>query len=129
MTMNSLGDRQEGGTHYKNFKIEPAEFIIKNRLDWATGNVIKYGVRHTATGKIDPKKGITDLLKAKHYIDMLLEAHYGADPSGKIVNVAPPGLPEKEPQLVQTLAGIMSVDEARRQNIPIEGDGTEGATA
>jgi len=59
---------QVGGDHYKAFAIQPTEFILKNNLDFATGNAIKYLVR---------KKGgrpqrIEDLEKAKHYIDILI---------------------------------------------------------
>ena len=36
-------EEQIGGNHYKDrFEIEPAEFILKNRLDFPTGCIIKY---------------------------------------------------------------------------------------
>lgn len=60
-------DTQIGGTHYKKFVIEPIEFIHKNGIGFCEGNAIKYLVRWREKG------GKQDLLKAKHYIDLLLE--------------------------------------------------------
>ena len=34
-------DRQIGGSHYKNFLIQPYEFIAKNDLSFFQGNVVK----------------------------------------------------------------------------------------
>jgi len=65
-------EAQIGGNHYKDrFEIEPAEFILKNNLDFPTGSVIKYVLRHQF------KNGKEDLEKAKHYIDMLIAKYYG----------------------------------------------------
>lgn len=60
-------DKQVGGNHYKQFPIQPVEFINTNNLSYMQGNVIKYVVRYTF------KNGIADLEKAKHYIEMLIE--------------------------------------------------------
>ena len=60
-------DTQIGGTHYKKFAIEPIEFIHKNGIGFCEGNAIKYLVRWKEKG------GKQDLLKARHYIDLLLE--------------------------------------------------------
>ena len=67
--MKSL-KKQIGGRHYQEFVIQPAEFINKNRLQFAEGNAIKYIVRASRKG------GKEDLLKAKHYIDMIIERDY-----------------------------------------------------
>ena len=32
----------KGGDHYKDFKIQPAQFINANNLSFAEGNIIKY---------------------------------------------------------------------------------------
>jgi len=64
---------QVGGDHYKAYAIQPAEFIHKNAIGFLEGNVIKYVCRHAA------KHGRADLLKAKHYIELLLEWQYGDD--------------------------------------------------
>ncbi len=63
-------DRQEGGSHYKNFEIQPIEFIHRNNIPFIEGNIIKYILRHKQ------KNGIEDLKKAKHYIDLLIEQEY-----------------------------------------------------
>lgn len=60
-------DTQIGGTHYKKFAIEPIEFIHRNGIGFCEGNAIKYLVRWREKG------GKQDLLKARHYIDLLLE--------------------------------------------------------
>ena len=38
--------KQVGGKHYRNMKIQPAEFINENKLLFAEGNAIKYICRH-----------------------------------------------------------------------------------
>lgn len=63
-------DKQVGGDHYKNMKIQPSEFIMANGLNWCEGNAIKYICRHAL------KHGKADLEKAKHYIDLLIEEKY-----------------------------------------------------
>lgn len=62
---------QIGGNHYQ-MAIQPIEFILANNLDYCTGNIIKYVCRHRN------KNGAEDLLKAKHYIDFILEHEYEA---------------------------------------------------
>jgi hypothetical protein len=64
-------DIQVGGSHYKEMKIQPIEFTMKNNLNFCQGNVIKYITRYKN------KNGIKDLEKAKHYIDLLIELEYG----------------------------------------------------
>ena len=44
-TYDSL-EKQVGGKHYKNFRIQPAHFINENKLLFAEGNAIKYICRH-----------------------------------------------------------------------------------
>ncbi|MGY8976130.1 MAG: DUF3310 domain-containing protein [Alphaproteobacteria bacterium] len=68
--MNNPYDKQVGGSHYKNMKIQPSEFINKNQLPFAEGNAIKYICRHGSKGNKQ------DLEKAKHYIDMIIERDY-----------------------------------------------------
>jgi hypothetical protein len=60
-----------GGNHYKEFKIQPIEFIEGNDLGFSVGNIIKYVCRYKY------KNGKEDLLKAKHYIELLIELEYG----------------------------------------------------
>ena len=66
----SAYDKQIGGTHYKKMKIQPSKFVIENKLLFPEGNVIKYICRHKYKG------GKEDLLKAKHFIDMIIERDY-----------------------------------------------------
>ena len=63
-------DNQHGGKHYKQFSIQPAEFINENKLLFAEGNAIKYICRHSAKGKEE------DIKKAIHYLEMILERDY-----------------------------------------------------
>ena len=60
--------KQVGGNHYKNYKIQPVEFIIKNNIGFVEGNIIKYILRFKEKG------GVQDLEKAKHYIELLIES-------------------------------------------------------
>jgi len=57
-------DRQIGGNHYKEFHIQPYEFISKNNLSFFQGNVIKYVCRYLL------KNGIEDLDKIIHYCEL-----------------------------------------------------------
>ena len=67
----SVYKKQIGGNHYLKMKIQPSEFINKNKLLFAEGNAIKYICRHASKGEVQ------DLEKAKHYIDMIIERDYG----------------------------------------------------
>ena len=59
--------KQIGGNHYKKYKIQPIEFIVKNNIGFVEGNIIKYILRFKDKG------GVQDLLKAKHYIELLID--------------------------------------------------------
>jgi hypothetical protein len=63
-------DVQVGGDHYKKYVIQPIEFISKNNIPYIEANVLKYVLRHK------DKNGKEDLLKARHYIDLLIEMEY-----------------------------------------------------
>ena len=92
--MSNPYDKQVGGNHYQNMKIQPAEFINKNKLPFAEGNAIKYICRHINKG------GEQDLKKAKHYIDMIIDRDYGDDAeqsktfSGLSISYGDEGLPQ-----------------------------------
>lgn len=64
-------DKQQGGQHYKNYVIQPVEFIVKNDIAFLEANVIKYVCRHRA------KNGLEDLEKAIHYLELAKELYYG----------------------------------------------------
>lgn len=63
-------DKQIGGKHYKSMKIQPTDFIAANDIPFMEGNVIKYVCRH------EFKNGKEDVLKAIHYLNLLLEYKY-----------------------------------------------------
>ncbi len=66
-------DVQVGGDHYKQFIIQPVEFIVHNNIGFLEGNVIKYIARHKH------KNGADDIRKAMHYCELILDLQYGAD--------------------------------------------------
>ena len=66
----SVYDKQIGGSHYRSLKIQPSKFVIENELLFPEGNVIKYICRHRF------KNGKEDLLKAIHFIEMIIERDY-----------------------------------------------------
>jgi hypothetical protein len=58
---------QHGGSHYKKFVIQPAEFCYKNNILYLEATAIKYLCRWKDKG------GLEDLDKAIHFIEMLKE--------------------------------------------------------
>ena len=64
MTANNI---QVEGSHYKNKAIQPWDYITSNNIGYLEGNIIKYVSRWKDKG------GVNDLLKAKHYIEKLIE--------------------------------------------------------
>lgn len=60
-------DVQEGGGHYKGRAIQPIEYIAANHLNFCEGSIVKYITRWRDKG------GEQDLLKIKHYVDLLIE--------------------------------------------------------
>ena len=64
-------DTQQGGSHYREMKIQPIEFIHANGLDFFQGNMLKYLCRHKS------KNGAEDLRKVIHYAQLAIEMQYG----------------------------------------------------
>lgn len=60
-------ETQIGGNHYKDMNIQPLEFIMANNMPYCEANIIKYVCRYKS------KNGLQDLLKARHYLDILIE--------------------------------------------------------
>ena len=61
--------------HYAKWAIEPITFLMGNGLSFWAGNVIKYTVRAGSkhyVGMTSDESEITDLKKARRYIDMRL---------------------------------------------------------
>ena len=57
---------QVGGDHYRNHPVPLAEFLNRNDVPWAVGEVMTHVFRYRAKG------GVEDLRKAAHYIEMLI---------------------------------------------------------
>lgn len=62
-------NRQVAGSHYKDMKIQPVEFITANNLGFLEGCIIKRICRWRS------KDGLQDLLKIKHEVDLLIQLH------------------------------------------------------
>ena len=69
MTKSSY-DKQVGGSHYQKYKIQPSKFVVENKLLFPEGSAIKYIIRHL------DKDCKIDLLKAFHFIEMIIERDY-----------------------------------------------------
>ena len=57
-------EKQIGGKHYKNFHIQPYDFISKDNLSFFQGCVVKYVCRYLQ------KNGVEDLEKIIHYCEL-----------------------------------------------------------
>lgn len=66
--MGKAIEKQVGGLHYKEMKIQPIEFIQENGFGFCEGNIIKYVSRYRF------KNGVEDLKKARHYLEILIES-------------------------------------------------------
>ena len=64
---SKVWDKQHGGSHYQKYKIQPSKFVVENKLLYPEGCAIKYIIRH------QDKNGKEDLLKAIHFIEMIIE--------------------------------------------------------
>jgi hypothetical protein len=67
---------QIGGSHYKQYAIQPVEYAMANNLNYCQANAIKYVTRYR------DKNGKEDLLKAIHNIQILIELEYGRNEQG-----------------------------------------------
>lgn len=65
---NSPLETQVGGDHYKSKGIQPVEYCMANDIGFMEGSVIKYVTRWKDKG------GVQDLEKARHFLDMLIDA-------------------------------------------------------
>ena len=63
-------ERQVGGDHYKEFEIQPVEFISRNNLDFLQGCIVKRICRYRHPGG----KGLEDLKKIKHEVGLIIES-------------------------------------------------------
>ena len=63
-------ERQVGGNHYQQYKIQPIEFFWANQIPMAEASIIKYVLRYKH------KNGKEDLQKAIHILEYLIEKEY-----------------------------------------------------
>lgn len=68
---------QEGGTHYKEMKIQPWDameaWLSPNQFrGFLIGSAIAYLARVNTKG-VEGKGGIQDIKKARHYLDKIIE--------------------------------------------------------
>lgn len=62
-------DKQVGGSHYKDYKIQPYEFFIANKIPYHKAAIIKRILRYDhPTGR-----GLEDLEKIRHELDLIIE--------------------------------------------------------
>lgn len=66
--MNAPYDAVKNPPHYSQYEIQPIEYIMRNKLGYCEGNVVKYISRYNL------KAGVEDLKKAREYIDILIRA-------------------------------------------------------
>lgn len=59
--------RQVAGNHYSKLGVQPMEYALKNNLNYAQANAIKYITRYK------DKNGVEDLKKAIHCLELLIE--------------------------------------------------------
>lgn len=65
----SVLDRQVGGSHYKQYKIQPYEFFLVNQIPHHKAAIIRRILRYDhPTGK-----GLEDLQKIMHEIEMIIQ--------------------------------------------------------
>ena len=76
---------QVGGNHYKDFAIQPVEFITKNRLTFLPSCVIKRLCRYNRPSG----KGLEDLQKAIHEIELLIQLEEWEDVSWRLNDGCP----------------------------------------
>lgn len=67
-------DHQVGGEHYKNYAIQPVDYILSNEIPFCEANIIKYVTRWKDKG------GVVDLRKAEHYLQILISRSGGELP-------------------------------------------------
>ena len=80
MEVNVL-DKQVGGSHYKKLTMQPIDFIVKAKLSFIQGNIVKYISRYIN------KNGIEDIKKCIHYSELAISLN-DSGPEHKMLNLA-----------------------------------------
>jgi hypothetical protein len=78
----SANERQVGGKHYNLQSIQHWDYVLANNIPYMEAQIIKYVSRWRAKG------GLTDLRKAGHFLEKLIEVEEaaGAEPGPGYVN-------------------------------------------
>ena len=58
----SAHKKQVGGDHYKRMAIQPSHYIVRNKLGWYEGNIVKYITRHSIKGEDRMWKKLSTML-------------------------------------------------------------------
>lgn len=94
----SANDVQHGGQHYKKQAIQVWDYVTANNIPYLEGNVIRYISRWRDKG------GLQDLLKAKHYVEKLIELETEGVNGEEL-----PSLPEACPHYWQHLTCVKPI--------------------
>lgn len=70
-------ERQIGGSHYKKYKIQPAEYMHANDIPFLEGEAISYITRWR------DKNGIPDVRKAIHILEILIQLEEAKNKNAK----------------------------------------------
>jgi hypothetical protein len=100
----SANERQVGGDHYKGDGEEHWDRVIRLKLNYLEGNITKYIERARK------KNGIQDLLKAKHYLEKLIEEVE----AGRIEGYTP-SQPQSKAELIEQTDKIELNDELNKE--------------
>ncbi len=85
--------RQVGGDHYKT-KIEHWDYVLANDIPYLEAQIIKYLTRWRK------KNGLQDVLKAKHFLDKLIETETGRASSEDLAKLKPSELFQLRPATI-----------------------------
>ena len=77
----SANEKQVAGTHYRS-KIQHWDYVVANDLDYFQGQITKYVTRWKL------KNGLTDLLKAQHFLDKYIEVVKATEASRSVTITA-----------------------------------------
>jgi len=72
-------NRQVGGNHYMDFEIQPSEYISKNKMRFLPGCIVKRISRYNKPSG----KGLEDLLKIIHEVELIIELEGWEDGAGE----------------------------------------------
>lgn len=91
--MSDTNSTMVGGSHYLGQTIQVWDYVVANGIGYLEGNAIKYLSRWRQKG------GLTDLRKALHYVQKLIEVEEARAPGPPPVpESSPPTPPEPDPR-------------------------------